>query len=366
MKYTAATLTFVTANQVMAFTPGRIEDRDCVGHQLASTAAAVSIPPPTDRPIYDPLGLYPMDSEERKNGCIRSLEKDLFQFSETATTTTNEKGRQRPLYDPLGLYPKNSPERLDGRIQPLEADVTSSIEYTNSLKILDPLSLYPSTEHTSSNQEKVKTSKALPFMPQPKHLSGEMAGDVGFDPFGFAVDSESSSSQSHSQNTKLAGMRIAEIKHSRIAMLAAVGWPLSELMNKDLAKIAHMKSLLVAGTNGLTERVPSVLNGGLEQVSPFYWGMILAAASAIEIYGLRLQGEVVSSSASEKTVGDLGFDPLNIYPINKDGQERMQLAEIKHGRVAMVATTVYALQEFFTKTSIVHEFPFLSNLLIHA
>ena len=45
--------------------------------------------------------------------------------------------------------------------------------------------------------------------------------DVGFDPLGFAKNKED-----------LLNYREAEIKHARLAMLAAAGWPLSELFGK--------------------------------------------------------------------------------------------------------------------------------------
>ena len=50
----------------------------------------------------------------------------------------------------------------------------------------------------------------------PKTLDGSLAGDVGFDPIGFAKVKKT-----------LFWMREAELKHSRLAMLAAVGWPMS-------------------------------------------------------------------------------------------------------------------------------------------
>merc|ERR1712130_748157 len=103
--------------------------------------------------------------------------------------------------------------------------------------------------------------------------------------------------------------------------------------NKKLSEMVHMKPLLLLGANGLGDRVPSLLNGGLDTVSPFYWGAVLALASGIEIYTLRLQRDMTEA-------GDIGFDPLGLYPSDKVGQKRMQLAEIKHGRVAMIATTL--------------------------
>merc|ERR1719247_1625109 len=47
-------------------------------------------------------------------------------------------------------------------------------------------------------------------------------------------------------------MRTAELKHARLSMLAAVGWPISELTNGA--------ALQALGTQG---RAPSILNGGL-------------------------------------------------------------------------------------------------------
>jgi light-harvesting complex II chlorophyll a/b binding protein 4 len=53
-------------------------------------------------------------------------------------------------------------------------------------------------------------------------------------------------------------MRDAEIKHSRLAMLAAAGWPLSELWHKEIANIIGLDSILASA-----DKAPSVLNGGL-------------------------------------------------------------------------------------------------------
>ena len=47
-----------------------------------------------------------------------------------------------------------------------------------------------------------------------------LAGDMGFDPLQIADNSE-----------KLAWYREAEVKHARLAMLAAFGWPVSEVLN---------------------------------------------------------------------------------------------------------------------------------------
>ena len=55
--------------------------------------------------------------------------------------------------------------------------------------------------------------------------------------------------------------------------------------------------------------------------------------------------------------GNLGFDSLGLYPKDEDDQRKMQLAEIKHGRVAMIAVVRFALQEFIFKVGVVDETP---------
>merc|ERR1719450_1094394 len=69
------------------------------------------------------------------------------------------------------------------------------------------------------------------------------------------------------QKQTLYWMREAEIKHARLAMLAAVGWPLAEMLNPFIALDGH---------NG---RAPSLFNGGLfDGPVPFF--LVLAAGAA--------------------------------------------------------------------------------------
>ena len=163
-----------------------------------------------------------------------------------------------------------------------------------------------------------------------------MAGDVGFDPLGFAKDSQS-----------LMYYREAEIKHARLAMLAAAGWPLSELFDKQIAASFGLTPLIDA-----SDRAPSLLNGGLGKVAPLYWIICLAGAAAID-----LLGTVNAGKKQDYMPGDFGFDPLGLYPKEKEGKKRMELAEIKNGRLAMIAITAFAFQELVSKTGVVDETP---------
>ena len=55
-----------------------------------------------------------------------------------------------------------------------------------------------------------KNSQSIPFLARPPALKGKYAGDVGFDPLGFAKNEEI-----------LEDYREAEIKHARLAMLVS-------------------------------------------------------------------------------------------------------------------------------------------------
>ena len=178
-------------------------------------------------------------------------------------------------------------------------------------------------------------SQALPFMERPAALDGSLVGDVGFDPLGFAKSEED-----------LMNYREAEIKHARLAMLAAAGWPLSELFDAKIAAGLGLAPIVDA-----TDRAPSLLNGGLGKISPAYWLLCIGGAAAIELIGMG------AKSKPGYTPGKLGFDPLGMMPKDEAGQERMQLAELKNGRLAMIAITAFAVQEFVSKTGVIDETP---------
>jgi hypothetical protein len=92
------------------------------------------------------------------------------------------------------------------------------------------------------------------------------------------------------QQQALAWMRIAELKHARLAMLAAAGWPLSELV---------AGSFLKPITNG---RAPSLFNGALFDF-PFGFFVLLT-------FGGLAFLEVTTKD--RVTNGDYGFDPLGL------------------------------------------------------
>jgi len=233
----------------------------------------------------------------------------------------------KPIFDPLGLYGKNAPERKEGKIQPLE-------NVPNPDKtVKDPMNLYSDKAQVDDKP----MSASLPFLKRPAMLDGTLPGDRGFDPFNFASDENA-----------LQWYRIAEVKHARLAMLATAGWALSELFDKKLAAIFDLQPLL-----DLQDRVPSVLNGGLDRTPGAFWAATLGVAFAIETLGVMR-----SNSAGLKEVpGDLGFDPLNLAGSTVEERKFKMEAELFNGRLAMLAITSFALQEWWYQTAVINQTP---------
>eukprot|EP00438_Fugacium_kawagutii_P020326 Skav220848 [mRNA] locus=scaffold1888:462373:464225:- [translate_table: standard] len=110
---------------------------------------------------------------------------------------------------------------------------------------------------------------ALPFLPQPKYREFivNVPGDCGFDPASLSRDLAT-----------FRWMQESELKHSRIAMVSVVLWPLSELD-------------LLPEIQGLVPDLP--------------WALLLAVGSfAVAIPEM--------SKMPESPPGFYGFDPLNL------------------------------------------------------
>jgi hypothetical protein len=167
----------------------------------------------------------------------------------------------------------------------------------------------------------VEEAAAPPPLPKIKTMQvGDktLAGDFGFDPLQISDTPDA-----------LAWNREAEVKHARLAMLAAFGWPISEVTNFGQ---------LLTGDG----RAPSLLNGGLGEVNGVYWAAVVALAVYWESKGLDKQ----FGKKDDYIPGMLNFDPLGA------DSPSMREAEIANGRVAMIAITIFALEEAITKAPI--------------
>lgn len=169
-------------------------------------------------------------------------------------------------------------------------------------------------------------------------LDGSMAGDWNFDPLNFAQTE---------QDLEL--YREAEIRHARLAMLAAVGWPLSELWNPKLAASFGQPDLTSA-----TDQAPAVLNGNIGNVPPTFFVAALTLGAMIEGHTYLRQKK---EGRVAEFIGDIGFDPLNLYPSDPEDQLKRQNAEIQNGRLAMLAITGYAVAEAYQNVGVVEATP---------
>lgn len=170
-------------------------------------------------------------------------------------------------------------------------------------------------------------------------------GDLGFDPLGIAKTQK-----------ELFAIRESEIKHGRIALLAALGWPLSELYHYTIAEIFGMENLLADG-----QKAPSVLNGGLDNTYVLSaLGLFFAVGGVLELEMMRIKKEVPEplrnfydmwNEEGWDEPGNYGFDPLKLGKVFcKTTKDRvfMQSIEIFNARVAMLAVVGYAVQECVT------------------
>jgi len=151
-------------------------------------------------------------------------------------------------------------------------------------------------------------SKAIPFVPKPEALNGELLCDIGFDPVGFTKG------KSLATITKY---REAELKHGRLCMLAVTGYLVQEAVSPFQKAPFNEANPINA----------------LGMVPAFGIAQIILAAGLIEYNTQGYEGRIP---------GDVGFDPLGL---SKDGiKEEWAVAEIKHGRLAMIAFLAFQFQ----------------------
>ena len=167
-----------------------------------------------------------------------------------------------------------------------------------------------------------------------------------FDPLGLATP------------TTMPAFREAEIKHGRLAMLAAIAWPLQEIFHPILVDMLRAPDLLLA-TGGMS---PSVLNGGLGQADVLTaLALTVLMASTLEETDLakrRALGLKFNEYPSARQAGNFGFDPLNIYrPLPIESKRRLHEAELTNGRVAMLAVLAFVGVEACSGAPVVRATP---------
>ena len=179
----------------------------------------------------------------------------------------------------------------------------------------------------------MQEAAAVPETPPPfdpvkyaQELPG-VAGPLGFfDPLGFC---------SEATEGKIKFYREVEVKHARMAMLAAIGFPIAEQFHPLFA----------------TDDAPSF---SAFQQTPLqtFWPAVVLAIGIPEIFStfsFARPNEAAWQMSKEHVPGDyFGFDPLGLKPTDPAELKAMQTKELNNGRLAMIAIAGMVVQEGVT------------------
>jgi len=115
---------------------------------------------------------------------------------------------------------------------------------------------------------------------------------------------------------KMAWYRAAELKHGRVSMLAALGQIFAYYYRLDDPVFQQGDKPFKALEQVLSDRPAAAIQ-------------IVLAIAAVEAIGVKKQ--------QGNAPGDLSFDPLNLKPSDPETWEKVQVRELKNGRLAMLA-----------------------------
>jgi len=277
--------------------------------------------------------------------------------------------------DPAPASPAGS------RLPPLTGTVAASVAASGKRVEWNPNGL-----DVSQLPEPLKAQFVPAYLKtSPSYLDGSLPGDIGFDPWGLVAlanpsqatdafartakerDAQMLSMAPEQQQEKLAWMQESELKHGRLAMLAAAGWPMAELYSGDF----------LHGSGGTNGRAPSLFNGHL--LDSYSLPFLLVIFGPLVFLEITARGKPDSQRLG--VGGDYGFDPMGLAGPQKPAGafpfesfmssktpidslryakdlDAMKLAEIKNGRVAMMAITGMAVQECLWGNPVVEQTPF--------
>jgi light-harvesting complex I chlorophyll a/b binding protein 1 len=155
-------------------------------------------------------------------------------------------------------------------------------------------------------------------------VSAEISGV--FDPFGFATNADEATLRKY---------RASELKHGRVAMLAVVG--------NLMGSLYHFPGDLNPGKLKFAD-VPAGIHAG-EVVPLLGWLQVLAFCGALEFGPFKQE--------ANRAPGDVAkFSWWTRYD-DKDADAKLQLQELKNGRLAMIAIMGEIAHELVTGQTVV-------------
>merc|ERR1719253_1358880 len=170
------------------------------------------------------------------------------------------------------------------------------------------------------------TEAPEPFNPVAftKTLPG-IAGPLDFfDPAGFCSGDVSEG--------KIRFFREAELKHGRVAMLAALGFLVAEPFHPLFGGGIDVPSYIAFQETPLQTFWPAVV-------------ILLAVPEVFSVFSFESPSVEKWAIKADHTPGDLGFDPLGLKPTNAAELAEMQTKELNNGRLAMIGIAGMVGQE---------------------
>jgi light-harvesting complex I chlorophyll a/b binding protein 4 len=176
-----------------------------------------------------------------------------------------------------------------------------------------------------------ETPEAPPMAPPPgppafdvKQLAG-VSGPFGyFDPVGF---------EGMVTEKRMKYFREAELKHSRVAMLAAAGFLVGEVFHPLFGGAIDVPSYVAYQQTPLQQ----------------FWPVVVLYIGVIEIFSVFTFASPFDGNLwtlrDDRVPGDFDFDPLDLGPTDKAEMKVMQTKELNNGRTAMIAIAGMVAQE---------------------
>eukprot|EP00468_Gymnochlora_sp_CCMP2014_P010604 CAMPEP_0167764326 /NCGR_PEP_ID=MMETSP0110_2-20121227/13961_1 /TAXON_ID=629695 /ORGANISM="Gymnochlora sp., Strain CCMP2014" /LENGTH=256 /DNA_ID=CAMNT_0007651699 /DNA_START=67 /DNA_END=837 /DNA_ORIENTATION=+ len=206
-------------------------------------------------------------------------------------------------------------------------------------KVRSPLRSNTRMPNVVSRASEVSEATATEVVPEPvKEKWGYAAGSAPmgkyWDPLGFSKDKSES---------EMKRLREAEITHSRVAMLAFLGFMFQESLID--------RPLFWSPEKGPIEG-PAIYH--FQQVAerfPLFWLATIPFFAFFENKRARIgwqdptKGGDLFGINEKYEPGDFGFDPFMAYPYDNKGKAEMKQKELNNGRLAMLAVAGIMAQE---------------------
>jgi len=181
-------------------------------------------------------------------------------------------------------------------------------------------------------QIKEQISEAAESIPAPpsfnvKDMPGVSAPFGFFDPLDFCGDASEG---------KIKFYREVELKHSRVAMLASLGFLVGEQFHPLFGGNIDVPSYIAFQETPLQTFWPAVV-------------LLISVFEVFSVFSFNSPfGGEPWSVRSDFENGDLGFDPLGLKPTNPTEYKNMATKELNNGRLAMFAIAGMVGQELAT------------------